>query len=88
MKKFAIILVILVMIFSMAGCGVGTSTDETDVSTTEQTGLIADTELFKCVYIDGDLSVYLDSATGVEYIVFKNGGITPRVRYDGKPYFE
>ena len=74
MKKFFILLFIVVTIFIFSGCG------EIKFTEGEEDYYIRDYKYGKYVY------TYIDPETGVNYFIRSNGGITLRVNADGTPY--
>ena len=99
MRKLTILLVTMVMVFSMAGCGNTDSVSTTENSTTAKE--VYKDRVFELYYgarvnseKDGfdtlsTVEVFVDPETGVNYLFFdtaKGSGATPRYNADGTLY--
>ena len=88
MKKFVLVILIIAMLaLLLVGCGESAEPDST-TPTYEDRELVRDTGMFEVIYIDGNARIVLDHETGVQYIMNKEGGITPRLNSDGEIYIE
>ena len=88
MKKFVLVILAVVMMLMLVGCGSSTEAVDNSSSQYEDNELIRDTGMFEIIYIDGNVRVLIDHETGVQYIVTKSGGVTPRLNDDGTLYIE
>lgn len=88
MKKFVLVLLAVIMILMLVGCGESTETVDNNTSQYEDRELVRDTGMFEIIYIDGNVRILVDHETGVQYVLTKPGGITPRINNDGTIYIE
>ena len=78
--KFAAMSVVLALAFAVCSCGVNSAAAGSEKQPNER---------LKLVYYSGEMNIYQDMNTGVQYLVFygyKKGGICPLYNADGTLY--
>lgn len=78
--KFAAMSVVLALAFAVCSCGVNSAAACSEKQPNER---------LKLVYYSGEMNIYQDMNTGVQYLVFygyKQGGICPLYNADGTLY--
>ena len=80
-KKIICLMVLLVLVFSLGGCGESVW-NEIDISSEKE----SNDGMITLIYNDGFYSVIKDNRTGVEYISRADSGTCVIVDKDGKPY--